>query len=142
MSFPRFIPAIAWFLLSLVLLCLPGSSIPKYPWLVGIYADKWVHIAMFAILYYLWSYPFAKSSLTEKRKKTWFLLILASSISYGIMMEFVQKYWIPNRSFEIWDILADGLGSLLGYIYWLRNFCDEGSIKKIGPDGNRDRNQN
>jgi len=109
---------------------------------VGIYADKWVHIAMFAILYYLWSYPFAKSSLTEKRKKTWFLLILASSISYGIMMEFVQKYWIPNRSFEIWDILADGLGSLLGYIYWLRNFCDEGGIKKIGPDGNRDRNQN
>ena len=142
MSLPRFIPAITWFLLSLVLLCLPGSSIPKYPWLASIHADKWVHIAMFAILCYLWSYPFAKSSLPEKKKKNWFLLILVSSISYGIMMEFVQKYWIPNRSFEFGDIMADGLGSLLAYSYCRKKFLHEGLLKKIGPDGNRDRNQN
>ena len=97
---------------------------------------------MFAMLCYLWSYPFAKSSLPEKKKKNWFLLILVSSISYGIMMEFVQKHWIPNRSFEFGDIMADGLGTLIAYSYCRKKFLRERLLKKIGPDGNRDRNQN
>jgi hypothetical protein len=29
-------------------------------------------------------------------------------------MEFVQKYFIPNRSFDLGDILADGVGSGIG----------------------------
>ncbi|MDB5210059.1 MAG: VanZ family protein, partial [Sediminibacterium sp.] len=60
---------------------------------------------------------------------------------YGTIMEFVQKYWIPNRSFEIADILADSTGSLLAYLASRWKFL--GRVKKkIGPDGNRDRNQN
>jgi VanZ family protein len=29
-------------------------------------------------------------------------------------MEFVQHYFIPNRSFDLGDIIADGAGSGLG----------------------------
>ena len=56
------------------------------------------------------------------------------------MMEFVQKYWIPNRSFELGDIVADSAGCLLALGITLKNLQTGG--KKIGPDGNRDRNQN
>ncbi len=126
----RLIPAIAWFIVSLILLCLPGSTIPKYPFLALIHADKWIHIFLFSILCFL----FCRA--VQKR----FLFIMVMGIAYGIIMEFVQKYWIPNRSFEILDIVADSAGCVLGYLYSRRKFV--GGYKKIGPDGNRDRNQN
>jgi VanZ family protein len=120
-SFNRFLPAIAWFLFSLVLLCLPGSTIPKYPWLALIHADKWVHIALFFILCFLFARPLQSVYSSDQRKK-WFLLILLSVIAYGTIMEFVQKYWIPNRSFEIWDIAADSTGCLLAYLYSVKKW--------------------
>ena len=122
MLFIRFIPAIAWFLVSLLLLTLPGSAVPKYPWLSLIYADKWVHITMFFILGYFFSQPFVKTQLSQTQRKKGFLLILFSGILYGISMEFVQKYWIPFRSFEIGDIIADSFGCYLAYQYAIRKF--------------------
>ncbi len=123
MSFKRFIPAIAWFIFTVVLLCLPGSTLPKYPWLAVIHADKFVHITLFFILYFLFAWPLRYGYTIDQRKK-WFLLILFSAIAYGTIMEFVQKYLIPNRSFELLDIAADSTGSLLAYLYsfkkWLR----------------------
>ena len=44
---------------------------------------------------------------------------------YGIAMEFVQKYFIPLRSFDLMDILADGVGCIAGYFF---------SMKKFYPD--------
>ena len=32
------------------------------------------------------------------------------------MMEFVQKNYIPNRSFDIWDVAADAAGSLVAML--------------------------
>ena len=43
---------------------------------------------------------------------------------YGIAMEFVQKYFVPFRSFDLGDIIADGVGCLAGFFY---------SIKKSDP---------
>jgi hypothetical protein len=31
-------------------------------------------------------------------------------------MELIQKYFIPNRSFDLKDILADGLGCGIGLL--------------------------
>ena len=56
---------------------------------------------------------------------------------YGIAMEFVQKYFVPNRSFEIGDIIADTIGSIAGFMVATKTFS-----KKIDPCGNRGRNQN
>ena len=68
---------------------------------------------------------------------------MVSGIAYGTIMEFIQEAWVANRSFELLDIAADGVGCLLAYWYRVRNFgIAGGCIKKIGPDGNRDRNQN
>ncbi len=37
-------------------------------------------------------------------------------------MEFIQKYFIPNRSFDIGDIIADGIGSAAGLLISLRMY--------------------
>ena len=118
MRFQQFIPGIFWFIISLVLLCLPGSNIPKYPFLAVIHADKWIHICMFFLLCFLFSYPFTKSGYPLAKMQNCFLLIALAGIAYGTIMEFVQKYWIPGRSFELLDIAADSAGSLLTLGYW------------------------
>jgi VanZ family protein len=122
LRFQSFIPAILWFICSLILLCLPGSAIPKYPWLAMIHADKWIHISLFFILCFLFSYPFRKSDTSSVKRKNWFFLILVGGILYGTIMEFVQERWIPNRSFELLDIAADSIGCLLAFLYVNKKF--------------------
>lgn len=60
-------------------------------------------------------YPFKKSSVDHTSRLPWFLLITISTIAYGIVMEFVQRDFIPNRSFDIWDIAADSIGSFIAF---------------------------
>jgi VanZ family protein len=35
---------------------------------------------------------------------------------YGIAMELVQKYFIPNRSFDFKDVIADTIGIVVGLL--------------------------
>jgi hypothetical protein len=87
LSFVSFLPAIGWFFLSLILLCLPGSHVPKYPFLSLIYADKWIHIGLFGMLCFLFNHPLGKSSWSIISKKRGFLLISLGGIFYGTVME-------------------------------------------------------
>ena len=43
-------------------------------------------------------------------------------ILYGLLMEFVQKYFIPHRSFDLYDVLADATGCIIGYFFALKKF--------------------
>ena len=119
---PGYGPAIGWFILSTILMCLPGSRFPKYNWLSQIQFDKWVHIGLFSILVLLvcwgyWSRTKEKRSLT-----TTFSLFAVAATLYGIGMEYVQDGFIPNRSFDIGDIWADAAGALLGAWFSYRQF--------------------
>ena len=100
--------------MTFVLLVLPGSDIPKASFFDLIYFDKWVHIGMFGILMLLWSYPFFKTNIASVYP---FIIIAACVILYGIIMEFVQKFFAFDRSFDLFDILADSVGCLLAF--WL-----------------------
>lgn len=112
-----FVLTLVYFLLTVVLLCLPGSAIPQRSWLTLIHADKIVHIGMFALLCILFAASMRKAERTAREQKKYILLVFIACVTYGILMEFVQKYWIPNRSFEVYDICADTVGSLLGLWY-------------------------
>ena len=35
---------------------------------------------------------------------------------YGIAMEYVQKYFIPGRDFDVYDMVADAIGAVGGWI--------------------------
>jgi VanZ family protein len=107
-------PALTWFFITTVLLCLPGSALPKENWFSKIWLDKWVHIGLFAIMVFLWCRVIINM---EGKKIQFFLQIAFYFFLYGIIMEFVQKYFIPNRSFDAGDILADGIGSGIGLFF-------------------------
>jgi VanZ family protein len=118
------VPAIGWFIVSFILLTLPGSDIPQEDWLDKIWFDKWVHIGMFGILTVLWcrSLSLIRPNFDSKKLKQAFIIIGLIGLGYGVAMEFVQKYFIPNRSFDISDMAADGIGCLLGVIFSTRKY--------------------
>lgn len=119
---PSFVPAVAWLIISIILLILPGSAFPKENWLDKIWLDKWIHIGMFAILVTLWCWAMQNKVSDGYKLKNIFIWVSLVSLAYGIGMEFVQKYFISNRSFDEGDIIADGVGCVLGVIFSIRRY--------------------
>jgi VanZ family protein len=112
-KFISFVPAIFWFIVTIVLMTLPASDIPSSSFLDEIYIDKWVHIGMFSILVFLTSFPFYKKRYSSS---VYFKITLAA-IVYGVAMEFVQRYFTEGRSFDVWDMVADAAGAFIGFIF-------------------------
>lgn len=106
--------AIGWLLLMCFLFVMPSTNLPKGGWWVDIQLDKIVHIGLFAGLIFLWASAFELHLPATK----WIVLVLA--VLYGTLVELVQKQWIPNRSFDVYDIIADAAGAVLGLFVWLR----------------------
>ena len=75
---------------------------------------------MFFIMVMLWSRAFLKKEKNASDPKKIIALTGIISLLYGVMMEFVQQYLVSNRSFDIGDIIADGIGCTLAVIYSLR----------------------
>ena len=92
---------------------MPGSDIPSNDFFELIYFDKWVHIGLFGTLTLFWIYPFIKS--VEPIKV--FLPVSLLALTYGVAMEFVQKYFTTTRTFDIMDILADTTGIVLAILF-------------------------
>ena len=108
-----FIPGFLWFVLTFILLTLPGKDIPDIQFLDGVYFDKWVHVGLFALLTFLFSFPYKK----YLQQKNIYILIAVCAFIYGVLMEFVQKFFVTNRSFDTTDMIADGIGCLLAYLF-------------------------
>jgi len=103
--------AVLWLILITVLLTLPGSAFPKENWLNEIWMDKWIHVFLFAVLVFLWAKVVGKI----------YPIMGLLAIIYGIGMEYIQLYFVKNRSFDVGDILADSAGALIGtLIFWYR----------------------
>ncbi len=123
----KFIPGIAWFFFVLVLLCLPGSDIPTVEgWINKIYLDKWVHVGLFTILAFLFMLPFIRTTLSIKEKWHYLLKIAIAVSLWGLTSEFIQKFFIPGRSFDLFDWSADSLGALIALL-----FCRNRYLKQV-----------
>ncbi len=79
-----------------------GDEMPKFdiP-----YMDKIVHFGIFGVLGFLITY--------EKRRADW--LTLALCAGFGIAIEIIQSF-LPWRSFEVADMVADTLGAAAGIL--------------------------
>ncbi|HZI52910.1 MAG TPA: VanZ family protein [Chitinophagaceae bacterium] len=112
------IPAVAWLITCTIMLTLPASAFPSEKWYMKIpMFDKWAHIGIFCILSFLFCWGIFKSGIFTDSLKRNFVQIGISCLLYGIVMELIQRYFIPNRSFDTGDVIADGVGSLAGVFY-------------------------
>ncbi|MEO5650065.1 MAG: VanZ family protein [Ginsengibacter sp.] len=114
-SFKKFLPGIAWFFIVDILTLIPGSDVPKIGWLNIPYFDKIVHATLFGGLTILFCLPFFKAHFSLQKKINYFIRISLAAITWGITIEFIQKFYVPGRSFDLLDWAADTAGVLIGF---------------------------
>ncbi|MEK7139415.1 MAG: VanZ family protein [Patescibacteria group bacterium] len=69
-----------------------------------IWQDKAVHLTVFAAL----------AGFFLAAKPRWRLLIIGLLIGYAIDSEIIQQLFVPGRTFQLTDLLADAVGILAG----------------------------
>ena len=108
-------PAIIWSVIVFILLVVPPINIAKENRFDITHLDKIVHALLFGVLVVVWGY-WLKSKYIVFSK---FLLALSAtlflSVFYGIVMEYIQLS--VGRDFDVWDMLADGVGAAAGWIF-------------------------
>ncbi len=129
--FIKFLPGITWFFIIMVLTCLPGSDLPRIAWLDKIYFDKWVHVGMFACLVFLFSFPFFKAHLDLNKKIHYIIWIAIACSLWGLAIEFIQKYFVAGRTFDLLDWAADSVGVLISFWYCRKRIERPASATKI-----------
>jgi hypothetical protein len=115
----KFFP-LSWTIFTIILLCLPGSIVPGS----GIFdlenLDKIVHVILFGLNVLFWGWHYESGVRSAAKLRIIFLSATASMILLGIILEYVQLYFIPNRFFDGWDIVADIVGAVLAGLWLLR----------------------
>ena len=77
--------------------------------------DKLVHASLFGGFVLFWSTYFSEKKIVQSKLLVIFFRIFVIASLYGTATEFIQKYFIPGRDFDIADILADISGAAIAY---------------------------
>ena len=122
--------AIAWAGLIFYLSSQPGIDTP----LLFPGQDKLFHLIVFGILGFFMMGAMKITGNGYHRSQVWMVVLIV--ILYGISDEFHQ-YFVPGRSTESLDALADGIGGILGawaMFYVARLFVRRSRMRSAPPD--------
>jgi VanZ family protein len=96
---------VGWALLIEMLVLWPSPpEVPQALWVIGL--DKMVHAALFAVQAAL-----AAWALAERNRPVWPAMVGAAA--FGAATE-LQQHFMPSRSMELGDFLADAAGAVIG----------------------------
>lgn len=101
----RWLPGIAWGVVILVITSVPGSAIPAGPEIPGL--DKVVHGTMYGVLGFL-----VGNALLRERVAAW--VLAGGVIAVMAAGDEWHQEWIPGRSAETLDWVADVAGATVG----------------------------
>lgn len=110
----RRIVVVLWIFFITVVSLFPGKKLPgqELRWFEG--ADKLAHSVIYAVLMLLIGLNF----YSRKKENNWkiSLLSILSVALFGVLMEILQFYLsFLERSFEVYDMIFNFLGALVGY---------------------------
>ena len=109
------LPALIWAIIIFLLSTTFGAKVPNpIPKLIS--QDKLGHLLAYFVLSAAFLWGFSRAGWLTRRKAYWIILACAS---YGILLEFIQFAFFPERYFEWWDMLANLVGAFLA-IFILR----------------------
>ncbi len=106
---------LTWTIIIQVLLCLPGSAFPTGDLFDIPHLDKVVHVFLFGGFVGFWCFYLSKKNISPNGLKTWFFIVFLVAMANGIILEFIQRDYIPNRSFDDGDIIADIISAGIAY---------------------------
>lgn len=101
---------IIWALFILALSIGPSPNLPETNFFEP---DKLAHLFVYGVLVYL-----ALRACKSVKNLTLriVIVVIISSALYGLLLEIVQKTFFPYRFFEWGDVVANTIGSILGWI--------------------------
>jgi VanZ family protein len=107
---------IIYTLLITTVLLIPSTEIPR---IKVSFIDKIAHVLIHGCLSLIWLwYRFSGDKCHISLKNVFVVLFIC--FSYGVVIEVAQHLLTLTRSFDIFDIVANGFGSLLGLLsYWV-----------------------
>lgn len=90
---------------------LAGSVMPslELPSPTFTFQDKLVHAVAYALLAAL-----CTLSIPRLRRIPAALISISLAMTYGTLLEIIQGLFIPGRSFDLLDIAANAVGSIIG----------------------------
>lgn len=101
--------AVAWTILIFIGCSLPGKDLPAVS--VFDHFDKLVHFVFFFLFSLLWIIALGLGST-----KGYFIVVF-SCFAYGFFIEWYQINFVPGRSWDVWDGVADGVGGIVGCLF-------------------------
>lgn len=104
---PR-IGATAWATAILAGSVIPGLELPSPTFT---FQDKLVHAVAYAVLAAL-----CTLSIPRLRHLPAALTSISLAMTYGTLLEIIQGLFIPGRSFDLLDIAANAVGSVIGAV--------------------------
>ncbi len=105
-----------WLLFILVASAIPGEQLPPSP-VIGF--DKFGHLIIYGLLQGILLRGFALQQRFTLLRKYYLLIAVILSASYGALMELMQEEVFRNRSFDVYDMMANVAGVLLATIIWM-----------------------
>ncbi|MBK9734903.1 MAG: VanZ family protein [Saprospiraceae bacterium] len=101
--------AIFWTLLTLWLSLISARNVSRFNVWDFVGFDKLAHLTFYAIFTVLWLLALRTKNINQK-------FVFFYSVSFGVLMEICQFWLFNGRSFELYDILANIVGSIVGFV--------------------------
>lgn len=115
-----FIAAVLYTVFVSIALLTPISGVPK----IEIrHVDKVVHVIIHAFLFIFWAcYALSKKKMISSDK--FYFLLFMGVLVYGILIEVLQEEFVTTRGADVFDVLANLCGGILGVfvIHRIRKF--------------------
>ncbi len=110
--------SVVWAIVILILCGMPGDDLNKVKFIDIPHLDKIVH----GFLYFVFTLLLISENNTQKTyfEVTMSSIIIAAAIalSYGILIEILQKFLFISRGAEILDMVANTIGFLIAVILY------------------------
>ncbi|TFF94100.1 MAG: VanZ family protein [Promethearchaeota archaeon] len=107
MDYLKIIPAITVAVIIFYFSSIPNPVPPTAKPSIEIDINTLLHIAEFGLFSFLIAFGFK-----QKTKNTY---LTGFGVFYAIVDE-IHQYFVPNRYFDILDIIADSIGVILGFL--------------------------
>lgn len=98
---------------TLIILFLSLVKTNNFPASNITHGDKLGHLIAYSVLSFFWT-----TTQFVKRLKVKMLYVLLAVISYGVVIEIMQAQLTSYRSGDFYDIMANSIGVLIGYIFF------------------------
>lgn len=101
--------AVLYHVVITVLMLLPSANIS---YINVSHFDKLIHTGIYVFLFVFWAF----TRLRNRKLNPNYAWVAIGLFIYGIVIEVLQEKWIVTRTFDFWDIVANTVGIVIGFI--------------------------